>query len=63
MNSNTRIIVNTLILYAKMAITIIISLYTVRLVLESLGTIDYGIHNVIMGVVAMLAFLNAALSV
>ena len=61
--SNTRIVLNTTILYAKMAITTLISLYTVRLVLDSLGTIDYGIHNVIMGVVAMLAFFNAALSV
>lgn len=46
-----------------MAITMVISLYSVRLVLESLGTVDYGIFNVIMGVVSMLSFLNAALTV
>lgn len=63
MKNSNRIIFNTSILYAKMGITILISLYSVRLVLASLGAVDYGIFNVIMGVVSMLAFLNAALTV
>ena len=46
-----------------MAVSMIISLYSVRLVLASLGDVDYGIFNVIMGVVAMLSFLNGALTV
>lgn len=46
-----------------MGVTILISLYSVRLVLASLGAVDYGIFNVIMGVVSMLSFLNAALTV
>lgn len=41
----------------------LISLYSVRLVLSALGTVDYGIFNVVMGVVSMLSFLNAALTV
>lgn len=63
MKDSNRVIMNTTILYLKMGITIIISLYSVRLVLASLGVIDYGIFNVIMGVVSMLSFLNAALTV
>lgn len=63
MKDSNRIIFNTSVLYAKMGITIFISLYSVRLVLASLGTVDYGIFNVIMGVVSMLSFLNAALTV
>ncbi len=63
MTNSNRVIFNTLVLYAKMGITMIISLYSVRLVLASLGTVDYGIFNVIMGVVSMLSFLNAALTV
>ena len=46
-----------------MAVSMIISLYSVRLVLASLGDVDYGIFNVIVGVVAMLSFLNGALTV
>lgn len=63
MKDNNRVIFNTSILYVKMGVTILISLYSVRLVLASLGAVDYGIFNVIMGVVSMLSFLNAALTV
>jgi O-antigen/teichoic acid export membrane protein len=40
----------------------LVSLYTVRIVLETLGVEDYGIYNVIFGMVAMLGFLNGTLS-
>ena len=63
MKASNRLIFNTSILYVKMGVTILISLYSVRLVLASLGAVDYGIFNVIMGVVSMLSFLNAALTV
>ncbi len=63
MKASNRVIFNTSILYVKMGVTILISLYSVRLVLASLGAVDYGIFNVIMGVVSMLSFLNASLTV
>lgn len=63
MQNSTRIISNTGILYVKMGITVFVSLYSVRLVLASLGAVDYGIFNVLMGVITMLSFLNAAMSV
>lgn len=57
-----RVIKNTGFLYAKMGITMFISLYTTRLVLNSLGAEDFGIFNVVAGVIAMLGFLSASLS-
>ncbi|GAA4459030.1 MATE family efflux transporter [Nibrella saemangeumensis] len=58
-----RVLTNTGILYARMAITIFISLYSTRIILEALGTEDYGIYNLIGGFVAMLAFLNSGMAV
>ena len=57
MRSGKKIALNTGILYLKMILTAGITLYTTRLVLEGLGVEDYGIYNLIAGVVAMLAFL------
>lgn len=60
--ASTRVAFNTMILYAKMLITMGISLYSTRLVLNALGVSDYGIFNLIAGVIAMLSFLNAAMT-
>ncbi len=57
-----RIIKNTGFLYAKMGITMFISLYTTRLILNSLGASDFGIFNIVGGAIAMLGFLNAAMA-
>lgn len=57
-----RVIKNTGYLYAKMAITMFVSLYTTRLVLKGLGATDFGVFNVVGGAIAMLGFLNAAMS-
>jgi O-antigen/teichoic acid export membrane protein len=61
MNSG-KIAKNTFFLYLRMLITMAISLYTSRVVLEVLGISDFGIYNVVGGVVAALGFLNGALS-
>lgn len=58
-----RIIVNTIILYAKILICTFISLWTVPLVLRALGASDYGLYNLIAGVIAMLSFINGAMTV
>lgn len=57
-----RIAINTLILYAKMGITMFLSLYTTRLVLSELGASDFGIYAIIVSVIAMLNFLNVAMA-
>lgn len=49
-------------LYIRMVLSIIVSLYTSRIVLQTLGVEDYGIYGVVGGVVSMFSFLNAAMS-
>lgn len=60
--NNKRIAKNTLYLYLRMLFVMGISLYTVRAVLDILGVVDYGIYNVVGGVVTMFAFMNKTLS-
>ena len=59
---NNKIIRNTLALYFRQIITMAVSLFTSRIVLQQLGVTDYGINNVVSGVVAMLSFLTGSLS-
>ena len=58
---NKRIVKNTILLYVRMLLIMAVSLYTSRVVLNALGVEDYGIYNVVGGVVSMFAFLNGAL--
>ena len=60
--SNKRLAKNTLLLYVRMLITMAIGLFSVRIILRALGETDYGIYNVVGGVITMLAFLNNTLS-
>lgn len=57
-----RVIKNTSYLYIKMGITMFISLYVTRLILNSLGASDFGIFNIVGGAISMLAFLNGAMA-
>ena len=60
--SNKRIAKNTAMLYIRMLFTMAVSLYTSRVVLNTLGVNDYGIYNVVGGVVTMFSFLNSSMS-
>lgn len=60
--NNRRIAKNTLMLYFRMILTMLVSLYTSRVILNTLGVEDYGIYNVVGGVVSMFAFFNSAMS-
>ena len=62
MSTANRVIKNTAWLYAKMAITMFVSLYTTRLILNGLGASDFGIFNIVGGSIAMLGFLNTAMA-
>jgi O-antigen/teichoic acid export membrane protein len=57
-----RVAINTGILYTRMGITVFISLYTTRLILEALGAEDFGLFNLVGGTIAMLGFLNASMA-
>lgn len=58
-----RVIFNTIVLYVKIIVTTLISLVSVPLILKALGADDYGLYNLVAGVVAMLSFLNASMTV
>lgn len=60
--NNKRIAKNTLLLYFRMLLTMAISLYTSRVVLHVLGIEDFGIYNVVGGVVAMFSVISGSLS-
>lgn len=60
--NNNRIAKNTLLLYFRMGMVLVVSLYTTRVVLQALGIEDYGINNVVSGFVTMFAFLNTSMS-
>lgn len=60
--NNKRIAKNTALLYVRMLFLMAVGLFTSRVILASLGVVDYGISNVVGGVVAMFGFLNAAMT-
>lgn len=60
--NNKRIAKNTLFLYFRTILVMAVSLYTSRVVLDTLGVTDYGIYNVVGGVVAMFGLISTSLS-
>lgn len=57
-----RLALNTMFLYIRMLLLLVISLFTTKVILNALGASDYGTYNVVGGFVAMLTFLNGAMS-
>lgn len=62
MEASSRVALNTIILYVRMLLTIGISLYAMRLILRELGNIDFGILNLVAGVIVFLSFLSTAMA-
>ncbi len=62
MSDSQRIAKNTLMLYFRQILIMLVSLYTVRVVLNVLGAEDYGIYNVVAGVITMFSFLSNAMA-
>ncbi len=62
MSNSSRIAKNTLALYFRQILIMLVSLYTVRVVLNVLGAEDYGIYNVVAGVVVLFSFVNNAMA-
>lgn len=60
--SKSRVAKNTIILYLRMIVTIVIGLYTSRILLNALGFSDYGIITVVGGLVTMISFLRVGMS-
>ena len=59
--NNKRIAKNTLLLYARMLLMMLVSLFTSRVILQVLGIEDYGVYNVVGGIVSMFAFINGGM--
>ncbi|NJX15153.1 MATE family efflux transporter [Tamlana crocina] len=62
MSKSKKIAKNTLMLYVRMLFSMFVSLYTSRIVLDVLGVEDYGIYNVVGGVVTIFSFINSSMS-
>ena len=58
MGDNKRIAKNTIMLYFRMILNMIVSIYTGRVVLQVLGVDDFGIYNIVGGVVVLFSFIN-----
>ncbi len=61
-SNNKRIAKNTLFLYFRMLLVMGVTLYTSRVVLEVLGVDDYGIYNIVGGVVVLFSFLRSTIA-
>lgn len=59
---NKRIFKNTLMLYARQILILLVSLYTVRVVLNVLGVVDYGVYNVVAGIVTFFSFFSGSMA-
>lgn len=62
MQHNSKIVLNTSVMYIRLGITMLISLITSRWVLLALGEEDFGIYNLVAGLLALLMFLNMSLA-
>ena len=60
-SNNKRIAKNTVMLYIRMLLTMAVTLYSSRIILRTLGIEDFGIYNVVGGIVAMFGFLNTSM--
>jgi len=60
-HSTKKIAVNTIVLYLRMIVIMLIALYTSRVVIKALGVDDYGLYNVVGGVVGLFAFLRTSM--
>lgn len=60
-DNTKRIAKNSMALYFRMFLTLIISLFTSRIVLETLGVDDYGVYNVVGGVMSLFGFISASM--
>lgn len=61
-DNNKRIVKNTLLLYIRMGVMMAINLYTSRVILNALGIVDYGLFNVVGGLVIMFSVLSKSLT-
>jgi len=62
MNAVNRVAINTILQYIQLIANVFLGLFTVRIILNALGTVDYGIYNLIGGVITLITFISTSLS-
>lgn len=62
MNTSNRMVINTFVMYARLIISMIITLLSSRWILLALGTEDFGIYNLVAGILSMLMFINLTMA-
>lgn len=62
MKEEHKIVLNTMIMYIKMLLSLFITFYSTRIVLSSLGVTDFGIYNLVAGSISLLGFFNGSMS-
>lgn len=60
-SDNKRIVKNTAVLYVKLILSVVIGLYTSRVILHALGASDYGLYTIVGGIVSMMNFLGVTM--
>lgn len=63
MDTKKRVVLNSIVLYVKIIVSMAITLISVPMLLKAMGASDFGLYNLIAGVVGMLNFLNNSLTV
>lgn len=61
MNDNKKIAVNSIVIFIRLCVVTFVSIYASRIILDALGASDFGLYNVVGGVVAVLNIVNAAM--
>ncbi|MBP5693451.1 MAG: polysaccharide biosynthesis protein, partial [Bacteroidales bacterium] len=61
-SDNKRVAKNSIMLYLRMLVTMVVGFYTSRVVLQVLGEEDFGVYGLVGGIVGMLSFLNTTMS-
>ena len=62
MSTSQRVVKNTAFLYIRTIVSLFVSVFTTRILLQGLGASDYGLYNVVGGAIAMLGFLSSSMS-
>lgn len=62
MNTVNRVAFNTVLQYIQLVVNVIVGLFTVRIVLRALGEVDYGVYNVVGGIITLITFISTSLS-
>lgn len=62
MKAVRKVAINTVVQYIQLLLNVLLGLYSVRLILAALGEVDYGIYDLIAGIIALLGFISSSLS-